>query len=178
MNNYAINNFFQEARKVFKYLEDDFGYKFASSPVENVEFYPDTIAVVRYVSTKIGIEVYWYFASAVISVALIELLKENEFPNKRDFWGDNQGEARAIKLQTLLDMIDKSDKLVLKKTRSTMMQDIKKRGKLIDKNLGAVLENLARVLQDEAKDILLGDTSIFARVQKFESELLKKEYPY
>lgn len=59
-----------------------------------------------------------------------------------------------------------------------MMQDIKKRGKLIDKNLGAVLENLARVLQDEAKDILLGDTSIFARVQKFESELLKKEYPY
>jgi hypothetical protein len=177
MNDSIVDNFFQETRRAFKYLEVDFGYKFISSTIENKEYYPDTVAVVPYMDKKIGIEIYWYFASAVIDIALIEMLKANEFPHNKSFWGENEGEARAIKLHTLLDMRGKSDLLVLKKIRSTKMSDIKKRGTLIRGNLAAVIENLAQVLREQASDILLGDTTIFSEVRKYEEKLLRKEYP-
>ncbi len=177
MNNDAVSNFFQETRKAFKYLEVDFGYKFISSKIENREHYPDAIAVLRYVGNKIGIEVYWYFASAVINVVLVELLKENEFPLKKRFWGEDGGEAKAIKLHTLVEMKGKGDVFILKRMRSTKLSDIKKREKTINDNLSSVIENLAKILREQAQGILLGNTSLFPDMQKYEEELLKKAYP-
>jgi hypothetical protein len=178
MNNGMVENYFQETRNAFKYLELDFGYKLISSAIENKEYYPDTVAVVPYMGKKISVEVYWYFASAVINVALIELLKANEVPHNKNFWGAKKpGEARAIKLQTLLDMRGESDLLMLKKIRSTKMSDIKKRGILIRENLSAVMKNVAQVLREQAHDVLLGDTTIFSDVQEHEEKLLRKEYP-
>ncbi|MDP1624659.1 MAG: hypothetical protein Q8L64_02710 [bacterium] len=170
--------FFQEVIKYFQYLVSDFNYNLISTDIENTDYYPDTVAIVRYLGNKVGLEVYWYLASSVISVALIEIIKEGDFPYKKRFWGKSSGEARAIKLHTLIDMAGKDDELMLKKPRSTKASDVKKRRTMIDEKLSNLVKNLADVLHEQAHDILAGDTSIFSQVQKYEEEILKKEYPY
>jgi hypothetical protein len=178
MNIKPAGDFFRETKNAFQYLETDLNYRFISSDIENREHYPDTFAFVRYLGKKVGIEVYWYFASAAIDIALVEIAKEGEFPEKKRFWGESRGEAKAINLHTLMDMLGKSDLFMLRKLRVTKLSEVKKREKIIRENLSDVIENLAQILREQAKDILLGDTSIFSEVQKYESELLTKEYPY
>lgn len=178
MRKELLEKFYTETKRSFKFLEADYGYKLISAGMENENYYPDTISVVRYLGKKIGVEIYWYFASAVIGVAITEVTRENQFPPEKRFWGKSRGEARAINLHTFADMLGKSDLFILKKLRSTKMSDVKKRGKVINENLRGVLENLAEILQAEAKDILLGDTTIFSAVQELELESQKKIHPY
>jgi len=178
MNEDTINKFFQETQQIFKFLETEFGCKLVSSGIENKDYYPDAMAFVRYAGRKVGIQISWFFQTAAMNIALVDLPKTNEFPSKMRFWGESRGGARAINLYTLADMYGKSSEFLLKSLRSTKMSDIKKRGKIIDENIRGVLENLAMILQKQAHDILAGDTSIFSEVQKHQEELIKKEYPY
>jgi hypothetical protein len=177
MNKNLPEKFFLETTQEFNFLESEFGYKLVSKDVENIDDPQDAKAFVRYLSSKVGIEIYWYFASAAIGIALVEITKANEFPGRRRFWGKMSDEARAIKLHTLAKMQGKENSFVLKELRSTKPVHIKKREKVIGENLGSVLENLSQILKNIAQNILLGDTSIFPKVQKYEEELLRKEYP-
>ena len=177
MNNNLLEKFFLEATQRFNFLESEFEYKLIAKGVENIDDPQDAYAFVQYLGSRVGIEIYWYFASAAIGIALVEITKENEFPDRRRFWGKGKDEARAIKLHTLAKMLGKENSYVLKELGSTKLVHIKRREKVISKNLGTVLEKLAQILRNIAQNILLGDTSIFPKVQKYQGELLRKEYP-
>ncbi len=177
MNIKSAEEFFHETKKAFQYLERDLNYRLISSEIENTEHYPDSFAFVRYLGERIGIEVYWFFAAAAIDIALVEITKIGEFPQKKRFWGESRGEARAISLHTLMDMLGKGDLYMIRKLRATKLSDVKKREKVICEKLRDVMENLAQILREQATDTLLGDTTIFSDVQKHEEKLLRKEYP-
>lgn len=169
--------YFQIARKAFKYLELDFNYQFVSSTLKNPEDYRDTQAELRYMSDRIGIKVYWYFASAIINLELIEKVQESEFPQKKHFWGEGKGSARAITLHTLLDFKNKSDTLMLKKVHSLKSADIRKRDVLLREKLDIVMESFAVALRQHAHDILLGDTTAFSDIHEYAEKLMRERYP-
>jgi len=173
-----VEEFFRETKRAFRYLETEFNYELVSSDIENQEHYPDTFAFARYLGRTVGVEVYWYFASAGIGIALIEIIEEGKFPQKKQFWGESRGEAKAINFHTLMKMQGKGDLCILRKLSTTKLSEIKKREKIIRENMRGILENLAQNLREQAEDILLGDTSSFSKVQDYEEELLESEYPY
>jgi hypothetical protein len=174
--NQEIEYFFAETKRIFRFLETDFGYKLIFADMKHENYYPDSVAVVQYLGGKVGIEIYWYFASAVIDVAFVEIMKVGEYPEKKRFFGRSSVGAAAIGLHTYLEYRQKDSLYLLKKMSSRKMSDIKKRGSIIQNNLSTVLENIAGILLEQAKDILLGDTSIFPLIQEYEEESIKKRY--
>jgi len=151
----------------FSFLEKQHGYKLKLTNIENIEYFPDAEAVVKYVSSNIEIEVFWYFASAVVGVVFIEL-KNGDFPSGK------LNIVNLINLYSLLGYLNqgKDNTMLLKDTQSITISKIKKREKIINENMKGVLENLAEAVRTNAIDIITGDTTIFAAVQKYQIGLM------
>jgi len=165
--------YFREVKNSFHYLVSDFDYQLISTDIENADDYRDSVAIVRYLSSKVGLEVYWYLASSVIGISLIKVKKEGYFPYKKRFWGKSREEASAITLNSLIGMAGKGNVLILNKYISTKASDVNIRRKMIEENISDIVKNVAEVLLEQANDILAGDTSIFPKVQKYEEEYRK-----
>ena len=171
-----IENFLAETKRVFRFLETDFGYKLIFADMQHEGYYPDALAVVQYLGRNVGVEIYWYFASAVIDVAFVEIIKVGQYPEKKRFFGKSSVGAAAIGLHSYLKYQQKESLYLLKRMSSRKMSDIKKRAVLIQENLTTVLENVAGIVLEQTKEILLGDTSIFPTIQAYEEELIRKSY--
>jgi hypothetical protein len=82
MNGDVLERFISETVETFKFLEVEYGYRMVSKEIENKNYFPDAEAVVRYADSRIGIEVFWYFASSIIGVAFMKL-QNGRFPDGR-----------------------------------------------------------------------------------------------
>ncbi len=82
MDDDVVKRFISETIEAFEFVEFEYGYKIIWKGTENPNYFPDAEAVVRYTHSKIGIEVFWYFASSVIGVAFIKL-EDGKFPDSK-----------------------------------------------------------------------------------------------
>lgn len=165
-----VQKFLSEATKVFSFLENEYGYN-VSTDLQNPNYFPDAEAVVSYYGSKVGIKVFWYFASAVIGVTFAELLN-GKFP-------DNQSkDISQINIYALVDFVSqgKDDMFLLKDTSIATIPKIKKREKIINENMAGVLENLSIGVKKYAMNIVSGDTSVFPVIKKHQEELIKRRY--
>jgi hypothetical protein len=169
--NETIEKFISETIEQFRFLENKNGFKVIVSGIENGNYFPDSEAVVKYVSSKVEIKVFWYFASAVIGVVFVEL-KDGKYPNNK------VEEAKTINLYSLVNFLfpGENELFLLKDTNLVTMPKIKKREKIINDNMHEVISNLSLAVKKYASTILLGDTSIFDDVMKYQVEVIKKQY--
>jgi hypothetical protein len=171
MNGDVLERFISETVETFKFLEVEYGYRMVSKEIENKNYFPDAEAVVRYADSRIGIEVFWYFASSIIGVAFIKL-QNGRFPDGKS------KDALVINLHALAGYLSQGkDKMfLLKDPSSTTFAKIKKREKIINENMKGVLENLAEGVRKYALDIISGDTSLFRKVKQYQMEIISKLY--
>lgn len=165
-----VEKFLLEATKAFSFLENEYGF-IVSTDLQSPNYFPDSEAVVSYYSSKIGIKVFWYFASAVIGVAFAEL-EDGKFPNNQS------KDISIINIYALVDVINqgKDDTFLLKDISDTTISKIKRREKIINEDMRGVLDNLSRVVKKYAINIINGDTSIFPVVKKYQEEVIRRRY--
>lgn len=168
--NEIVKKFLLEATKTFSFLENEYGYN-VSMDFENRSHFIDSEAVVSYYSSKVGIKVFWYFASAVIGVTFAELIN-GKFPD------NHSKDISIINIYALVDFVSqgKDDIFLLKDTSIATIPKIKKREKIINENMTGVLENLSIGVKKYAMDIVDGDTAIFPLIKKHQVELMKSRY--
>ena len=169
MSNESVNKFLYLVTTIFDFLESDYGYELVDKSVISEDYYPDAEAIVRYKSSLVGVEIFWYFASSVIGVAFVKLERGN-FPD------NTSSNPILINIYSLVDYLTKGkdDMFLLKETSSASISKIKKREKTINDNMESVLENLSLGIKKYALNIINGDTSIFSAVQNYQLNLLKK----
>lgn len=174
----VVKKFITEVIKKFTYLEDEYGYKLVEGKVENQDYYPDSQAVVKYIGPFISVEVYWYFAGANIGVVFVER-RDGVIPEKKIFFGESSGFARAINLYTLAKLLNKWDDrifLLEDDIDNVTVSKIEKREKVINQNMNEIIEGLAYAVKKIANQIITGDTSIFKDVMNYQRELIDKQY--
>jgi len=174
-----LEKFIFEVNQAFGFLEK-YGYKKIESKLENADYYPDSVLVVRYLGNSVGVEIFWYFAGAYIGVGFVELLQNGEFPVKKYFVGEFKDAAKAISLDTLARYLGKWDEelFLLKDVDDLTLRKIKKREKVINENMSGVINGLSTAVIKLAANIIEGDTSVFQDVIRYESELIKKRYSW
>src|SRR6185437_15142113 len=90
-----VEMFFQQTAEAFRFFEQQYGYRRQEGFVESSEDYRDTIARIRYVGSRVGMEIWWYFAGASIGVAFIELLQPGVFPEGWALFENSHHAAKA-----------------------------------------------------------------------------------
>lgn len=171
--NERVVDFFATATEAFHFLEQQYGYQRQDGFVEEER---DATARLRYLGSRVGVEISWYFANSAIGVSFIELLQPGMLP---DFWaafGNYPGAAKAISLYTLVEMqghLEDPDFLL----QYNGSRKRNKRAKLIEMRMPDILAGLARATQTYAADILEGDISIFPQVMAYYAAQLKGRYP-
>lgn len=180
--------FFAEATNAFQFLEQVYEYQRLKEILESPQDMRDTMAKLRYVGPRVGVEIEWYFANAALWVRLVELLKEKVFPRYATYFqispsalarhGLNPSEtARAVELETLGEVLGKKDKKDFLLYVGPNNRGYKKRMKMLEDNRQEVIAGLARATQTYATTILQGDTTIFSEVMKYATERQKKLNP-
>jgi hypothetical protein len=169
-NNDIVQKFVLNATSVFDFLEKEYGYKITTSGIENEHYFPDAQVTIKYANSMLAIEVFWYFASAMIGIAFIKL-QNGKFP-------ENSKDASIINLYALAGFLSqgKEDMFVLKDIYDSTFPKIKKREKIINEKMVEVLENLALGVKKYALGIISGDTSCFPEVQKYQMDLINRQY--
>lgn len=170
--------FFTETREAFQFLEHQYDYQQLEGFVRGASDGRDATVVNRYVGSRIGIEISWYFAGSNIGVAFVELQQPNVFQEDRSFYPlARPNVPKAISLYSLAEMLNKHDDpdFLLKNTQNTRQRN--RRAKFIDTNLHAILVGLAHATQTYATDILKGDTTIFSKVMDYELAKQKRLDP-
>ena len=173
MNEQQVEVFYVEVMDVFRYLEQQYNYQRMKGFIQDSEEGRDATAMLRYLGSRVGIEISWYFANATIDVAFIEVLQPGTFPMNRAFFGDYPDRAKGISLSTLTEMLGHSDdpNFLLK---DTSFRHRNKRFKLIEMRMHDIIAGLARATQIYAIDIVKGDTSIFLKVMEYYTQKQKK----
>lgn len=169
-NNDIVQKFVLNATSAFGFLENEYGYKVITTGIENESYFPDAQVVVRYVNSMVGVEVFWYFASAIMGVAFSKL-QNSEFPK-------NAKDASIVNLYALASFLSqgKEDMFILKDLYDNTFPKIKKRERIINERMNEVLENLALGVKKYALNIIAGETSLFPEVQKYQVELINRKY--
>jgi hypothetical protein len=170
-----LEKFISETESAFRFLETDYGYKQVGLHIESEKYYPESEASVWYLGHQVAIKIFWYFASEVIGVVLIELKKNDQIPEKVDYYGNSPELPQAITLYSLVAMLTKNrqELFLLGDPSSPKLADIKKREKKISNSMEKVINNLSQILLEFGLPIVGGDTSIFPNVQKYEHQLKK-----
>jgi hypothetical protein len=157
MDNELIDQFFNETLVQFEFLEKEHGYKMVERRIRADDHFPDSEAIVQYISPLISIEIFWYFASAVIGVVFIRIEK-GKIPNNPDI----------INLYELANYLSegKEDMFLLKDTLNVQISKIKMREKLINKDLKGIVENIAAGTRRYATNLIQGDTALFRNTRE------------
>jgi len=171
-----LQQFITEVNMKFAFLEE-YGYRKIEDKIENADYYPDSEVVVKYIGESVGIEIYWYYAGANIGVVFVEL-KYGEIPQKKVFFGEPKDASRAINLYSLARYLNKlDDKLFfLKDVDNVTIPKIKKREKVIKKNISGIMDGLSTAVNKLAANIISGDTSIFKDIMDYQNDIVKKQY--
>lgn len=166
MNEWA-EEFFAETTEAFSFLEQQYSYQRQEGFIEAPEDGRDATALIRYLSSHVGVQISWYFAGSTINVSFIELLQPGVFPNFWAFFGNYPHAAKAVSLYTLAGMLGHLDDpdFLLQDLGNTRKRN--KHAKLIETRMPDILAGLARATQTYASDILKGDTSIFPQVMAY-----------
>lgn len=152
MKNDLIETFFAETTAQFQFLKEKYGYNLTEKTVRNEDFFPDSEAVVKYSSPGIAVEIFWYFASAVIGIAFIKL-ENGRTPKNPDI----------INLYALANHVSNGTEkmFLLKDTLNANISKIKLRENIINDNMKGVIQNIASGVNKYAINIVQGDASIF-----------------
>ena len=175
------SQFFQITKECFSFLEDHYGYHFATMQIDDPEYFQDATAKVVYVNDTVGIEMYWYFSSGFIDVLFAELLTPGEFPPRvklfeNSAWKRLPNAPKSITLSTLAQVLqaDNDPAFLLKEYENLMPSKCIRRAKIIDTNMQSVMEGLAVATQKFATPILQGDISLFPQVIQYYTSLMQK----
>lgn len=177
MDEHQIALFFEKTQEAFRFLEQEYGYRHLDSLIKNPEYVRDTSAAQRYLGTRIGIEIWWYFADAGIGVTFVEMTQPDVFPLAASLFPTTREVAQAINLTSLVEMhgtLDSPDFLLKD------LDDYRKhkyRLKLIETRMPEIIEGLARATRTYAVPILEGDTSMFPAVMNAYLAQTKKRHP-
>ncbi|TGK20120.1 hypothetical protein EHO61_06355 [Leptospira fluminis] len=159
----GYESFLREAGEKFNFLCKDNNYHLVESGLFSPTYYRDANAKLKYSSSKIGIEISWFFPEGLIDITFFEL-KEGRFPISSD------KEINIFDIYDLVEFIKKSDPLpffVLKSPDNISVRMIKKRQELLSNNLSGILDNLVENLKENGKRIFDGDLKIFSEIQEF-----------
>ena len=168
MNEQQIESFFVEVGEIFQFLELDYNYQRLDEYIKHPNDWRDIVAQSRYVSTSVGVEVWWYLADAAIGVAFVELQQPGVFPASVSFYPQlNSLVPKAINLSTLAEMqgVLNDPDFLLSDVDNT--RKYKKRVKLIENNRRDIVVGLARAVQRYAHAILKGDITMFPEVMNY-----------
>jgi hypothetical protein len=173
-----VESFFKETTENFLFLEKQYNYKKLEEYIKSPNDIRDATALSRYVGSRVGIRISWYFANSSISISFIGLEKPEVFPESVSFYPLVRSNVpKAINLYTLAEMVGTLD------DPDFLLQDIEKsrqrnkRTKIIETNMRGVMAGLAQATQTYATAILKGDTSIFSKVMNYELAKQKRLYP-
>lgn len=176
MGNEQIEIFFAETTKAFHFLETQYGYQQRERDIEHPDEGRDARARVIYIGSRVGVQIGWGFADAIIGVYFFELLQAGVFPSIITYYPfkDDAHKAKGIRLYTLAEMLGHIDDpdFLLKKVDNFRTRI--KRSKIIQAQLPDILAGLARATQTYATSILQGDTTIFPRVMNAYAEKMEK----
>lgn len=170
-----VQKFITEVNQRFAFLKE-YGYQKVECKVKSQDYYPDSEAVVKYISKTVGIEVYWYFAGANIGVVFFEL-QNGKIPAKMIFFGETNNASRAINLYTIARYYNKlEDKdFLLNDVDNVTIAKIRIREKIIRENMPGIINGLSNAVNKLAKNIIVGDTSIFKEIMNYQSKIIKKD---
>jgi hypothetical protein len=166
--NESAEVFFTEVRKAFQFLEQQYSYKRLEESIEHPGEPRDTAVKCTYLGSYVGVEIWWYFAGAIIGVVFIELRQVSVLPEKSSpFHLTDPNVARAISLYDLAEVRGGRDdpNFLLKDVDN--WRRLKKRSTQIETQKQEIIAGLARATQTYATDILQGDTSIFSEVMDY-----------
>ena len=170
--------FFAEVREAFQFLEQQYDYQQLKESIKHPDERRDAIVQSIYVSSHVGVRIWWYFANAAIDVTFVELLQASVFSEKSLlFHSADPNVARAIILYDLAQVRGGHD------DPDFLLKDIgnwrkwKKRSKQIETQRQEIITSLARATRTYATDILQGDTSIFSAVMEYHLERFKQLNP-
>lgn len=161
--------FYTLAEEAFRFLEEQCGYRLASTSIRHPEDLRDAMAEVFYVGERIAVLVSWYFAGAAITVGFIELHEPWVLPTCWNALGTDPSAPRAIGLFTLAEKFGhmQDPDFLLGNTNDTRGSRITARSRLIERDIASILMGLARATQRYASDILTGDVSSFPEVIRY-----------
>jgi hypothetical protein len=168
-----VKRFLSCTLEYFKFLENENGYEVAFSGIENNNYYPDAQVIVKYINSKMEIDIFWYAAGANIGVNFIDLTNGM-------YLNDQSKTPKIVNIYTLVDYLNSDDNnlFLLEDINSVTFSKIKKRENIINENMEDIVKNLAIIVKKYARDIIEGDISIFDDVIQYQIELNKKNYPY
>jgi hypothetical protein len=164
---FDFTSFFAEVRESFQFLENEYGYQWLEAGIEDPDDVLDTHALTRYVSARMSVEVWWYFANALIGVSFFELRQSEE---------SSFSVPRGANLYALAEMQDAQNDphFLLKDIYNWRKHN--KHEKLIKTSRKDIVIGLAMATQKYAHTILKGDTSIFPDALDFERTKRKEIY--
>lgn len=163
----TIEEFENEVRKQFSFLESEYGYTAEGLELLDSEYPKDARAVVRYLGC-VGVEIQMELGR--ISVLLYELDK-GRMPERVSFYGD-KGYARAIDLDSLVRTVTHGavpsplPELPYRISDAEMYRRIEKASELMRTKKEEIMEAYAGRLKSYGIGILKGDTAIFPQVQE------------
>jgi hypothetical protein len=162
-NEEKIDEFSKLTKKIFYFLESDYGYTINELEKRNFKYPLDAEVLINYSGKNIAVSVFWYLSESYIGIGLYEL-QDGKITEKVSFYGD-EGYSRAINFDSLVMMLTKG------KVKSTIPRNVDKAHEMVRKDMAGILKTLAGRLKKYAPEILKGDTSIFPQVQEYHKKL-------
>lgn len=174
-----VSSFRKKTRKAFRFLERDYEYQYLGVKQSGLEYYPrDGQVGMRYANAaaRVGVEVE-FGVDYQVDVCLIKL-KRRRFPDEYSVFG-HRDSAQGIDLQSFVEYSTGSEIDTILSPRSTWhltanksTRLTKKRRELIGSKLDAILAELSNLLAEHGESVLRGDTSSFAKVQKYHCKVM------
>ncbi len=155
------STFYALVQEAFHFLEEQYGYRLASTTLDGTKDFRDTVAKVIYVGERVAVRVDWYRADAGIAVGFVALRDPGVLPVRWNFLGTDPNAPPAVTLFTLAEMQGHTQDpdFLLGDPAGTGKPKLAARHRLVETNLAGILAGLARATQRYAADILAGDTS-------------------
>lgn len=104
MDDHQIAVFFEKTQETFRFLEQEYGYHHLDNFVHDRDYWRDTSAVTRYLGSRVGVKIWWYFADAGIGVTFVEIVQPGVFPALASLYPTTRQRAKAINLTSLVEM--------------------------------------------------------------------------
>jgi len=170
-----IGEFSEFVKSSFHYLEVDYKYQRSEIVINDPESSRDIKVTIQYLGKTVGVVVAWFVGEHNIVVGIYEL-HNGAIPEKVSFYGDS-GFYRAINLNSLCKMISNGDiePPIPELTPNLKLKEMYRRADIsadiLRHNMGGVIKILAERLKKYGDRILIGDISIFPKVQEFHKKI-------